>query len=97
MDSIPLNALTPIPGTPLEHQEQLSADDILRTVAMFRFVAPTADVRMAAGRCIIDNAGAAAFLSGANSAITGDMLTTTGSTIDTDMAMLKDNGFDVNV
>ena len=97
VDSIPLNALTPIPGTPLEHQEQLSADDILRTVAMFRFVAPTADVRMAAGRCIIDNAGAAAFLSGANSAITGDMLTTTGSTIETDMTMLRDNGFTLSV
>ena len=73
VDSIPINALTPIPGTPLEHQPILSADDILRTVAMFRFTAPTADIRMAAGRCIIENSGAAAFLSGANSAITAQL------------------------
>ena len=95
VDSIPINALTPIPGTPLEHQPILSADDILRTVAMFRFTAPTADIRMAAGRCIIDNSGAAAFLSGANSAITGDMLTTTGSTIDGDMTMLANLGLKI--
>ena len=88
-DSIPINALTPIPGTPLEHLSPLTADDILRTVAMFRFIAPDSHIRMAAGRCIIDNAGRAAFLSGADSAITGDMLTTTGSTIETDMEMVK--------
>ena len=96
VDSIPINALTPIPGTPLEHQTMLSANDILRTVAIFRFVAPTADIRMAAGRCIIDNAGEAAFRSGSNSLITGDMLTTTGSSINTDIDMLKRMEFNIN-
>lgn len=92
-DSVPINALMPIRGTPLENADRLSADDILRTVAVFRFVIPDADIRMAAGRCIIGNAGEAAFLSGANAAITGDMLTTAGSTISGDKAMLQKLGF----
>jgi biotin synthase len=96
IDSIPINALMPIKGTPLEKEKQLSAEDILRTVAMFRYINPTAEIRLAAGRNIMDNSGEQAFHSGANATITGDMLTTSGSNINADMEMLKKMGFDIS-
>lgn len=97
VDSIPINALMPIKGTPLEEEKQLSAQDILRTVAMFRYINPTAEIRLAAGRNLMEHSGEAAFRSGANATITGDMLTTSGSDIQSDMKMLSDMGFDISV
>ncbi|MGI6722584.1 MAG: biotin synthase BioB [Anaerovoracaceae bacterium] len=92
VDSIPLNALMPIPGTPLAHLPQLSEEEILRTVAFFRYIDPQADIRMAAGRGLLENSGRRAFESGASAAITGNMLTTTGSTIKSDRTMLSSLG-----
>lgn len=90
--SIPLNVLTPIPGTPLAHMPRLSEQDILRTVAIFRYLVPEADVRMAAGRVLCARTGASLFQSGASAAITGNMLTTTGATIRGDREMLTGLG-----
>ena len=90
--SIPLNALTPIAGTPLESQPTLTEDQIRRTVAIFRFFVPEADIRIAAGRILCANNGASLFQSGASAAITGNMLTTTGTTIRDDMRMLSELG-----
>ncbi len=90
--SIPINVLTPIPGTPLAHLEALSADEILRTVAMFRFINPEADIRLAAGRKLLGGGGISAFRGGASAAITGNMLTTTGMTTRQDREMLKEAG-----
>lgn len=93
--SIPINALMPIPGTPLENLEQLSENDILRTIAFFRYINPEANVRLAAGRALITNDGEAAFSGGANATITGNMLTTSGSTIESDKKLLSGMGRDV--
>ena len=95
--SVPINALRPIKGTPLEHETPITEEDILRTAAIFRFILPTAYIRLAAGRVIMENSGAKAFLSGANATITGDMLTTSGNNIQTDCEMLKGLGFDISV
>ena len=92
-DSIPLNLLTPIPGTPLEDTPPLSEADARRSVAIFRYINPTAWIRMAAGRGRFPEAGAVFFRSGANSAITGDMLTTAGTQIAQDVALMKQGGF----
>lgn len=88
IESIPINALMPIPGTPLEKQKPLDSDQILRTIALFRFVNPTANIRLAAGRKLLPENGATAFLHGASASITGNMLTTSGTTIKEDIRML---------
>ncbi len=95
VDSVPINSLIPIKGTPLEELTPLSEEDILRTVAIFRYILPTADIRLAAGRNLMECCGRKAFLSGANSTITGDMLTTSGNGIADDTAMFRGMGFDI--
>ncbi len=86
--SIPVNTLIPISGTPLEHLPSLDNDEILRTIALFKYINPEADIRLGAGRKLIRGNGEAAFSSGASATITGDMLTTSGSTIKSDREML---------
>ena len=96
VDSIPINALMPIPGTPLEKLPQLTESDILRTIAFFRYINPLADIRLAAGRALLTNDGEKAFKSGASATITGNMLTTAAcATIRSDRQMLEDMGRDV--
>lgn len=95
IESIPINALMPIKGTAYEDLGQLTEDEILRTIAMFRFINPTARIRLAAGRSLMKGSGKMAFLAGANAAITGDMLTTSGNSIDDDKNMLLKMGFRV--
>ena len=95
-ESIPINALMPIPGTPLENQNSLSEDEILRTIAMFRYINPEANIRLAAGRALLENDGEKAFCAGASATITGNMLTTVAcATIRSDREMLKKMGRDV--
>ena len=95
IESIPINALMPIAGTPLENMPQLTEDEILRTVAFFRFINPTANIRLAAGRAIMENNGERAFSGGASATITGNMLTTSSSTIRSDREMLERMGRNV--
>ena len=96
VDSIPINTLMPIPGTPLEHLPPLTEPEILRTIAFFRYLNPQADIRLAAGRALLTRDGELAFQSGASATITGDMLTTVAcATIRSDRAMLTNLGRDV--
>ena len=92
ISSIPINTLIPIKGTMLEGVKQLTEAEILRTVAIFRYINPEADIRLAAGRGLMENEGEKAFVGGANSAITGNMLTTSGATIRSDMVLVKSMG-----
>ena len=89
IESIPINALMPIPGTPLAEQQPLASEEILRTIAIFRLINPTANIRLAAGRKLLPENGATAFLHGASASITGNMLTTSGTTIKEDREMLR--------
>lgn len=91
--SVPVNVLNPIPGTPLEHQPPLDYTEILRTIAIFRFLLPKAAIRLAGGRGLMPDQGKSCFLSGANAAISGDMLTTNGITIETDLEMIAECGY----
>ena len=92
IESIPINSLMAIPGTPLEGRAPLTSDEILRTIAFFRFINPTANIRLGAGRKLIEENGRPAFLYGASASITGNMLTTSGTTIAEDLALLQQLG-----
>lgn len=96
VDSIPLNVLIPIKGICFDNIDPISQDDILRTIAMFRYFNPTTYIRMAAGRCFFKDGGAKMFMCGADAAITGDMLTTVGNNITQDKKMLINLGFDIS-
>lgn len=93
--SIPVNILNPIEGTPFEHRKPLGAEAIKRSVAVMRFIAPKAVIRLAGGRELLEDKGFSLFLSGANGAITGDMLTTQGLTIKDDLLMIESLGYAV--
>lgn len=93
ISSIPLNFLIPIPGTPLEKTERLTQDEIVRIVAVFRYLNPTAFIRIAAGRNYFEDGGEVLFRSGANATLTGDMLTTVGNSTAEDREMLEGMGF----
>lgn len=93
--SIPVNMLNPIPGTPFENNLKLTTEEMRRIIAIFRFIAPDSFVRLAGGRGLMEDKGRSCFLAGANAAITGDMLTTNGITIEQDMKMLRELGYTV--
>ena len=93
--SVPMNMLNPIPGTPLAQNKKLTAEDMCRIVAVYRFILPDASIRLAGGRGLLKDKGKSCFLSGANAAISGDMLTTAGITVESDMQLLKELGYEV--
>ena len=64
-----------------------------RIVAIYRFILPYAAIRLAGGRGLLSDKGKACFKSGANAAISGDMLTTTGITINDDIKMITELGY----
>lgn len=91
--SIPVNMLNPIPGTPYADHLPLTSEEMSRIVAVFRFLVPNASIRLAGGRGLLPDKGRQCFLSGANAAISGDMLTTSGISIEQDMKMLAELGY----
>ena len=79
-ESVPINLLVPIPGTPLGEVEPLSPLELVRTIAVARIMMPQSMLRLSAGRrSLSDEAQALCFHAGANSIFYGDRLLTTGN------------------
>lgn len=89
-DSIPVNVLSPVKGTPFESLPPLPDEDFYRTIAMLRFVNPKSQIRLAAGRKNFSDNGREALLSGANAFVTGGLLTLSGSEESSDLKMLEE-------
>lgn len=93
IDSVPLNILDPIAGTPFENNQPLSPWEILRTFAVFRFILPKALIRTAGGREVnLRSMQAYALTSGLNGLMIGGYLTTGGNSVSVDMQMIHDLG-----
>jgi len=95
VQSIPLNFLNAIDGTPLEGRSALSPSDCLRALAMFRFVNPDRELRIAGGREIHLRSLQPLGLYVANSLFVGDYLTTKGQAPEADYQMIRDLGFEI--
>ncbi|OFX44180.1 MAG: biotin synthase BioB [Bacteroidetes bacterium GWA2_30_7] len=92
--SIPINILSPVEGTKLEGQHPLTDEEILTTIALFRFINYDANLRLAGGRIMIKHIEKQVLRAGINAAIVGDLLTTIGSSVDEDLDMFTKEGFE---
>jgi biotin synthase len=96
--SVPVNCLVPIPGTPLADQPPVNIFELVRLIAVARIAFPKARVRLAAGRTRISREGQAlCFFAGANSIFFGDkLLTARNPEVDVDLALLRELGLKIS-
>jgi biotin synthase len=91
VDSVPLNFLNPVAGTPLEHQSDLTPMDCLRIIALYRFLLPDKRISVCGGRIPnLRELQSWIFMAGASGTMVGNYLTTVGRDRATDLQMLKD-------
>jgi biotin synthase len=95
VESIPLNFLIDIDGTPLAHSQRLTPRYCLKALAMFRFVNPRSELRIAGGRELHLGSLQPLGLYAANSIFVGDYLTTKGQPAEADYRMIEEMGFTV--
>lgn len=93
---LPMNVLNPRPGTPLENVPTPDPDEMVKTIAVFRFIHPKANIKLAGGREV--NLGnhyqEKSLKGGANGLIIGGYLTTEGNPMRADIEMLRRSGFE---
>ncbi len=94
-DSIPVNFLIPIPGTPLESSTRITPMHALKVLALFRFICPTKEIRVSGGRESSLRHLQPLSLYAANSWFVGDYLTTGGQEVNADHQMIEDLGFEI--
>lgn len=93
VDSIPINILNPVKGTPLSDAKPIGAIEILKTIAVFRLILPEKNIRMAGGREInLRDVQCMALVAGANGLLLGNYLTTPGRMPGDDIRMIRDLG-----
>lgn len=96
VDSVPMNILNPIKGTPLEDTPLIPEEDIVRCAAVWKFILPKQTIRFAGGRNRLSKENMERiFTGGINGAIMGDMLTTVGNTVKEDLDMLRKLNLDI--
>jgi biotin synthase len=90
INSIPLNFLVPVSGTAFENMEVMQPLEILKSIAMFRLVNPTAEIKVCAGRMHLRSLQSMIFLAGATGMLIGPLLTVVGGDVEDDLQMIKD-------
>jgi len=90
VESVPLNFLNPQPGTPFGHLTPMTPLEILKNIAVFRYMLPKAEIRIAGGRQFLGDLQAMIFMAGASGVMIGDYLTTKGRQVEDDLRMLHD-------
>ncbi|WP_297213408.1 MULTISPECIES: biotin synthase BioB [Thermodesulfovibrio] len=96
VDSIPINFLTPIKGTPLENLKPLAPFEALKIIVLFRLVLPEKDIRVCGGRPLLGDFASWIFIAGANALMTGNYLTTTGRHYVDDLKFIEAHGLEVD-
>ncbi|WP_368503907.1 biotin synthase BioB [Alkalihalophilus sp. As8PL] len=94
-DSIPVNFLHAVPGTPLEGRSRTAPMKALRVLALMRFINPTKEIRVSGGRELNLRTLQPMALYAANSIFVGDYLTTEGQSVEIDHHMIEDLGFEI--
>ena len=93
VDTIPMNFLSPVKGTPLSTENSLEPMEILKIIAVYRFILPGKGIKVAGGREEnLRDVQSWMFYAGANSTMIGDYLTTRGKLPADDLQMIKDLG-----
>ncbi len=95
VNSIPINILNPIPGTPFEKNQPQSEEHLLFMTVLYRWIMPKVEIRFAGGRMKLGEKSKIAFKSGVNGVLTGDFLTTTGTDIASDRKMFEEMGYEL--
>jgi biotin synthase len=96
VDSVPINFLMPIMGTPLEHAANIAPLEALRAIALFRLILPEKEIRVCAGRGMaLGQLHPLIFLAGADGFMIGNYLTTTGLNPEDDLKMIRDLGLSI--
>ncbi|NLK51582.1 MAG: biotin synthase BioB [Syntrophomonadaceae bacterium] len=96
VDSVPLNILNPLKGTPLAHLKPMKPLEVLKTIAIFRLILPQTELRLCGGRePALRSLQPLAFSAGINALLVGNYLTTAGRTVTEDVQTLIDLGLKV--
>ena len=90
VESVPLNFLNPQPGTPFGDRKPMQALEILHTIAVYRYMLPKAEIRIAGGRSFLGDMQSMIFMAGASGVMIGDYLTTKGRQVEDDIQMIED-------
>jgi len=98
VDSVPLNFLNPVPGTPLQDARLLTPMDCLRIICLYRYLLPSKRITVCGGReTNLREFQSAIFMAGASGTMIGNYLTTVGRNREIDLQMIKDAEVTINV
>ncbi len=95
-ECVPVNILNPRPGTPLENVPKLDPKEAIKTIAVFRFILPKSNIKLAGGREVnLGEDQLLALKAGANGMVTGGYLTTGGNSFQMDKVLLQEAGYEI--
>lgn len=96
VDSVPINFLIPIKGTPMESADHLHPFEALKIISLYRFILPDKAVRVCGGRRqILGEFNSMVFMAGADALLTGNYLTTTGTPYEEDLRLIEHYGLEI--